>query len=96
MPPASNPNPALTIATVDGQRFEGCVIKKMDAESISFEHAAGVATVALAKLLPDLQKRFNYDPQQREAAKAAKRSEEKTAMLANEVTLNANTEFSRD
>ena len=75
--------PKLTITTIDGQRYDDVVITRVDSESISFEHSAGLATVDLAKLPPDLQKRFNYDPQKAAAEKAAKQAAaEKTKAFA--------------
>lgn len=62
----------LTITTTDGQQFDGVTSTKVEGEILSFEHSAGVASVPLAKLTPELQRKFNYDPKVIEAAKAAK------------------------
>ena len=69
-PPSSTQG--LIITTTDGQRFDGVTSTKVDGETLSFEHSAGVASVPLAKLTPELQRKFNYDPKVIEAAKAAK------------------------
>lgn len=51
----------LVIKTLDGMEYQAAVISRLTPSSISFSYQDGTATLALAKLTPELQKRFNYD-----------------------------------
>ena len=76
---ASPPQKAATalapITTTDGTTYDAVEITKVNPDSISFTHSAGVATVDFEKLPPDVQRRFHYDPKlagpSREARKRA-------------------------
>jgi hypothetical protein len=64
--------PALK--TADDNSFQTVVLREVTASEVSFSHSGGVARVPLAKLTPDLQRKFLYDPEEikkQEEAKAA-------------------------
>jgi hypothetical protein len=46
------------------QVFEAVVVREVTPKDVSFSHAGGAARVPLAKLTPDLQRRFLYDPEE--------------------------------
>jgi hypothetical protein len=57
--------------TVDGVTYNGVRFGRATPTSVTIFHSTGVATVPLAKLPPEFQKQFGYDPQQAAAWQAA-------------------------
>lgn len=85
--PLQSSSPATTkmsITTTDGRQYEDVTVVKVTDETISIEHSAGVATIPMAVLPPDLQKKYNYDP-----VRLAKLAEERKAAEAARVRLEA-------
>jgi hypothetical protein len=62
LPPQKSATALKSITTTEGKTYDAVEITKVNPDSISFIHSAGVATVAFAKLPPDVQRRFNYVP----------------------------------
>ena len=62
LPPQKSATALTSITTTEGKTYDAVEITKVNPDSISFVHSAGVATVAFAKLPPDVQRRFNYAP----------------------------------
>jgi hypothetical protein len=60
----------LTLA-VDGVTYHDVRFGRATPTSVTVFHSTGVATIPLAKLPPELQKQFGYDPQQAAAWQAA-------------------------
>ena len=85
-------NPALpTTITIDGTTYDQVRWGRVTPATVTLFHKSGVATIALAKLPPDLQKQFNYNPQraaewqaaqQAAAADAARRDAEAAQQAA--------------
>jgi type IV secretory pathway VirB9-like protein len=74
--------------TVDGVTYSNVTFGTATPSWVSVRHASGAATIPLAKLPPDLQKQFGYDPekaaqwqasQQEAQAEAARKKAEKIA-----------------
>jgi len=66
--------------TTDGKVYQGVTVIKSDPDAVTILYRDGGALVPLAQLPPDLQKRFNYDPDQaRKAAAARAQSDAKSA-----------------
>src|SRR5258707_1318150 len=66
----SNPVPASAVSnalpasiTVDGSTYDNVRWGRVTLSTVTIFHRTGVATVPLAKLPPELQKQFGYDPQ---------------------------------
>jgi len=57
--------------TIDGVIYSNVVWRSATADSVSILHKTGVASIPLEKLPPDLQKRFDYDPQKAAAYRAS-------------------------
>ena len=57
--------------TVDGVTYNDVRFGRSTQTSVTVFHSTGVATIPLAKLPPNLQKRFGYDPQQVASTQAA-------------------------
>lgn len=68
---AQDVKPLTTITTLDGTEYKGVTVTRVMADAISISHDDGTATIPLANLAPELQKRFNYDPKAAAAATAA-------------------------
>ena len=49
--------------TVDGQTYSNVVFGTVSPSSVSIRHSDGIARIPLAKLPPDLQTKFGYDPE---------------------------------
>ncbi len=64
--------------TSDGKTYEDVKLIHLDEDSVTILDKEGGARIPLAKLTPDLQKRFGYDP---ELAKAAADARAKAAAL---------------
>jgi len=64
--------PLAELQTVDAQTYRSVVVREVTPTEVSFAHSDGVTRVALAKLTPDLQKKFLYDPAEFERQEAAK------------------------
>lgn len=62
----------LTITTLDGAEYKGVTVTRVTADAISITHDDGTASIPLANLTPEMQKRFNYDPKAAAAALAAR------------------------
>ena len=58
--------------TTDGKVYQEVKVVKTEPDAITILYRDGGALVPLAKLPPDLQKRFNYDPAQAKAAAEAR------------------------
>ena len=52
--------------TVNGSTYSNCTFGTVTPATVKVFHDAGVATLPLAKLSPELQKQFGYDPQKAE------------------------------
>jgi hypothetical protein len=61
--PPSDPNNLGTINTLDSRTYHNCKLLKVEADGVTFSHDDGITKVLYPFLTPDLQKRFNYDPQ---------------------------------
>ena len=59
--------------TVNGKDYHNVKVTQVDADKVHITFDGGLGSVPLADLPPDLQKRFNYDPQ---AAKQAQKAED--------------------
>lgn len=70
------PDDANSTLTVDGVTYSNVTFGAATPSSVSVRHSTGVASVLLEKLPPELQKRFDYDPQ-----KAAAYRQEETKRL---------------
>lgn len=68
---ASDSPQALDITTVAGKIYKGVTDLKVGDDSISFVCSTGGATLDMAILTPDLQKKFGYDPHARELQRIA-------------------------
>ena len=62
------------ITTSDGKVYKGATILKHDAATATILYADGGATLEIAKLSPELQKKLGYDPAK--AAEAVKREQD--------------------
>jgi hypothetical protein len=60
-------NPLPTTITIDGTTYENVRWERITPTTVTVFHKTGVATILLAKLPPELQQRFGYDPQKAEA-----------------------------
>jgi len=58
--------------TTDGKVYHGVAVVKAEPDAVTILHHDGGALVPLAKLSPDLQKRFNYDPAKAKVAAEAR------------------------
>ena len=68
--------------TVDGKDYQNVTIGQVEADIVHISYDNGVATVPIADLPPDLQKRLNYDPAKAKAASEERAQEEKKAAAA--------------
>lgn len=68
--------------TTDGKVYQNVTVVKAEPDAITILDRNGGALVPLAKLPPDLQKRFNYDPAQAKIAAAARTKENATSAKA--------------
>lgn len=50
------------LKTTDGKEYKTVTVTRVDPDSLKIEHEDGAASVPLANLPEDLQKRFNFDP----------------------------------
>jgi hypothetical protein len=64
--------------TTDGKIYQNVHVVKVEADCVTILDSDGGARIDLAKLQPDLQKRFGYDPEKAKAA-ADRRAEEDRA-----------------
>jgi hypothetical protein len=71
--------------TTDGKKYISVTVIKVEADSVTILDSDGGARVPLATLPPDLQKKFNYDPQK--AADAAKARDQE--LIASQQALHA-------
>jgi hypothetical protein len=60
---AQETNPLPTTITVDGVTYSNVSWRTVTPATVSIFHQTGVASIPLKELPPDLQQRFNYDPQ---------------------------------
>ena len=75
-PSSVTSNVAPSTITIDGTTYEEVRWGRLTPSTVTIFHKTGVATIALAKLPPELQKRFGYDPQR---AAAWQTAEQKSA-----------------
>ena len=68
--------PNWTWTTADGKTYENVVITKVELNSVSITHSAGVAHLDPALLPPDIQKQLNFDAAAAAAATAEEQREE--------------------
>jgi hypothetical protein len=61
--PPSDPNNLGTVSTLDARTYHNCKVLKVEADGVTFSHDDGITKVLYPFLPPNLQKRFNYDPQ---------------------------------
>jgi len=73
--------------TVNGKTYHNVTVTKVEPDKVHIMFDGGIGSVNLSDLPPDLQKRFNYDPQ---AAKVAEKAEaDRLAELDREHALEA-------
>jgi hypothetical protein len=65
--------------TVDGVTYNGVRFGRATPATVTVFHSTGVAMIPLAKLPPELQKQFGYDPQQAATWQAAQQKAEAEA-----------------
>jgi hypothetical protein len=80
-----------TNLTVDGVTYSNVTFGAVTSDTVSILHSTGVATISLAKLPTDLQKRFGYNPVRVEQhqpadAKAGQTEQEKAPQPEQEKT----------
>jgi hypothetical protein len=63
--------------SVNGKDYHNVTVGKVEPDRVHITYDGGIGTVMLSDLTPELQKRFNYDPQKAKAA--AKAEEERLA-----------------
>lgn len=68
--------PNWTWTTTDGTAYQNVVILKIDSDTVKIMHSAGVTSLDISSLSPDIQKQLNYDPDAAAAAKVEARREE--------------------
>ena len=68
--------------TTDGKVYQNVTVVKSEFDAITILYRDGGALVPLAKLPPDLQKRFNYDPVQAKAAADARAQADAKSAIA--------------
>ena len=64
-------NAASNSITIGGTTYEGFHWGRLTSGSVTIYHKVGIARIPLAKLPPELQKQFGYDPQKAAAWEAA-------------------------
>jgi hypothetical protein len=62
---------SFSITTIDGKTYKNVTNLKVDSDTVSFVCSTGGATIDLAILTPDLQRKFGYDPRAREQQRIA-------------------------
>ncbi len=69
--------------TVNGSTYSNCTFGAVTPATVKVFHASGIAVLPLAKLSPELQQRFGYDPKKVEANRQAQQiAASKNAELA--------------
>ncbi|MCE0483781.1 MAG: hypothetical protein LV479_06040 [Methylacidiphilales bacterium] len=58
--------------TTDGKVYNGVQVVKVEDDAVTILYANGGALIPFAKLPPNLQKKFNYDPVKAKAAADAR------------------------
>jgi len=66
-------NAANSSITIDGTTYEEARWGRVTPSTVTIFHKTGIATLSLAKLPPELQKQFGYDPQKAAAWQVAER-----------------------
>jgi len=61
-----------SLQTADSQTYQSVVLREITATEVGFAHSAGAARLPLAKLTPELQKKFLYDPEEEKRTAEAK------------------------
>ncbi|MEM7143750.1 MAG: hypothetical protein AAF591_01365 [Verrucomicrobiota bacterium] len=61
---AEHPQSFESLVTTTGKEYQNVTVKDVSPSEIKITHDAGVATIPLAQLPPDLQETFNYNPDQ--------------------------------
>ena len=99
MPPASayTNDAASNRITIDGITYEEVHWGKVTPSTVTIFHKTGVATISLAKLSPELQKRFGYDPGRVESERKKREAEaDSRTISARPGNLNGLTPVSND
>jgi len=58
---AGAPDQGTTIVTLRGEKFEKAVVTRVEPDSITIAHSAGVARVPFTELSAEIQKKYGYD-----------------------------------
>jgi hypothetical protein len=75
--------------TTDGKTYKGVSVEKVEPDAVTILDDDGGALVPLAKLTPDLQKRFGYDPAKAAAAADARAKADAASNAALQAEMNA-------
>jgi predicted nucleic acid-binding Zn-ribbon protein len=59
------------VETADNVVFESVVVREVTPKEVAISHSGGVTRIPLARLSPDLQRKFLYDPEEVKAIEAA-------------------------
>jgi hypothetical protein len=70
-PAANLPTKLSHIETTDGREFKNASVTKVEPDGITIDTDDGVEKIPFVLLPPDIQKKFNYDPQKSAAYAAA-------------------------
>jgi len=65
--------------TVNGKTYNNVTVSKVDADRVHITYDGGIGAILLSDLPPDLQKKFNYDPNAAAAATAAEKAREQAS-----------------
>lgn len=80
---ASHADETNLTLTVDGVTYSNVTFGSVSPSSVSIRHSTGIARLPLAKLPPELQQRFGYDPQKAaDWQKAKQKAEQQKAIQA--------------
>ncbi len=62
---------AEDLTTLSGKKYTGVTINRAEADGISISHGGGLAKIPFSDLSPELQKKYNYEPEKAAAYAAA-------------------------
>jgi len=98
-PAVEESNVSSNTVTIDGTTYHDVRWGRLTPTTVTLYHSTGIATMPLATLPPDLQKKFGYDPQKAAAwdasvqkATAARQAAEQAQRAAEEKTAAAKAE----
>lgn len=55
------PEQSIALTTADGKTYSNVEVTRVNADSISFTHSSGVATIRFENLPSEIQRKYNYD-----------------------------------